>query len=334
VNQRDEPTIQSTPLSSGSADAGLVAEARTQNKKAKPTAKSIVQAGTVTGQSLTMVISIMCFLACLTAGAVYLVNQAAADWTRNIASEVTVQLDPTGSQRPLERLEELSYFLNRQRGIKSVRPLSSNEQLELLAPWLGSGAALEALPIPRLIALELTRENPADLDSLRTELARAFPDAALDDHRQWQSQIVTVTRSLALGGLAILLLVGAATTAIIVSATRSAMAANREIVEVLNFVGATDRYIAGQFERHFLALGIRAGIIGAVTAGAVFLAMPLVVQALGAGAVTMAEMRRLFGSGVLDLPGYLLLGAVVVVIAALCMVTSRFGVFKILNAQP
>ncbi|MFN7856245.1 MAG: hypothetical protein ACK5OA_06645, partial [Acidovorax sp.] len=62
----------------------------------------------------------------------------------------------------------------------------------------------------------------------------------LDDHRHWQQQIRTVTRSFAIGGLAILMLVGAATTAIIVSATRSALSANKEIVEVLHFVGATD----------------------------------------------------------------------------------------------
>ena len=38
------------------------------------------------------------------------------------------------------------------------------------------------------------------------------------------------------------------------------MAANRDIVEVLNFVGATDRFIAHEFEKHFLTLGIRAGL--------------------------------------------------------------------------
>src|SRR5215470_14896210 len=34
----------------------------------------IVPAGSVTGRSLTLVITIMCFLACLTAGAVYMMN--------------------------------------------------------------------------------------------------------------------------------------------------------------------------------------------------------------------------------------------------------------------
>ena len=53
----------------------------------------IVPAGSVTGRSLTLVITIMCFLACLTAGAVYMMNQSASAWLRDIASEVTVQVE-------------------------------------------------------------------------------------------------------------------------------------------------------------------------------------------------------------------------------------------------
>jgi cell division transport system permease protein len=128
-------------------------------------------------------------------------------------------------------------------------------------------------------------------------------------------------------------LVGAATTAIIVSATRSAMASNREIVEVLHFVGATDRFIAREFEKHFLNLGIRAGLVGAISATLVFLGMPIAMELLGGGTVTLAELRRLMGSAALDVPGYLLLGIVVVVIAGLCMLTSRFGVYRILHSH-
>jgi len=112
------------------------------------------------------------------------------------------------------------------------------------------------------------------------------------------------------------------------------MASNREIVEVLHFVGATDRFIAREFEKHFLRLGIRAGLVGAACAMVVFLSMRLVMELLGGGDITVAEMHRLIGAGGLDLAGYLLLGVVVIIIAALCMLTSRFGVFRILNAKP
>ena len=71
-----------------------------------------------------------------------------------------------------------------------------------------------------------------------------------------------------------LALVAAATIAVIVSATRSAMASNREIIEVLHFVGANERFISREFERHFLGLGVRAGLVGAVAAALAFLLLP------------------------------------------------------------
>lgn len=298
-----------------------------------PATMPIVPAGSVTGRSLTLVVSIMCFFACLTAGAVYMINKSAAAWLRDIASEVTVQLEPGEVANMEGALNDVVAFLNRQPGVRGARALSASESNGLLEPWLGQLDVLGTLPVPRLIALELDRSSPPDITALRQTLSGRFKGVTLDDHRQWQQQIRTVTRSFALGGLAILLLVASATTAIIISATRSAMSSNREIVEVLHLVGATDRFIAREFERHFLSLGIRAGLVGAICASAVFFTMPAMMELLGGGAVTMAEIRRLVGVGVLDTPGYVLLGFVVVVIAGLCMLTSRFGVYRILHAR-
>ena len=40
------------------------------------------------------------------------------------------------------------------------------------------------------------------------------------------------------------------------------MAGNREIIEVLHFVGASDAFIAREFQSHFRRLGLRGAIIG------------------------------------------------------------------------
>jgi cell division transport system permease protein len=61
--------------------------------------------------------------------------------------------------------------------------------------------------------------------------------------------------------------------------------------------------------------------------------MPIMVDLLAGGPMTVAEFRRFFGSGSLDLPGYFVLVGVVFVIAALCMITSRLGVFRILHTR-
>jgi len=293
----------------------------------------IVPAGSVTGRSLTLVITIMCFLACLTVGAVYMIRQSANAWLRDIASEVTVQVQPKDGVDSEKTVQDVAAYLGKQDGISKVTVLSAAESAALLEPWLGPIDDLNALPLPRLVALEIDRSSAPNLDTVRAGLERQFDGTTLDDHRRWQQQITTITHSFALGGLAILALVAMATTAIIISATKSSMASNRDIVEVLHFVGATDRFIAREFEKHFLRLGVRAGLVGAVLSLIVFLSMPTIVQILGGGSITLSELHRLVGSGALDTAGYVLLGMVVVVVAALCMLTSRFGVFRILNGK-
>ena len=291
----------------------------------------IVPSASIAGNALTVVIAIMSFLACLTLGAVYMVNQSANAWVNDIASEITVELDPVNSADIEKKMTLVALFLAKQKGIINVKPLTAEDSAKLLEPWLGQTTALQALPIPRLIAVEIDRSNPPDIQLIKTALSENFEGVALDDHRRWQAEIRTLTRSAALVGLAVLSLVAAATIAVIVSATRSAMASNRDIIEVLHFVGANERFISREFERHFLGLGVRAGLVGALAAALAFLLLPTMMDMLGGGIVTTAETQRLIGSGELDLKGYLLCVLVVVVVACLCMVTSRLGVIRVLK---
>ncbi|MEZ5925645.1 MAG: ABC transporter permease [Hyphomicrobiaceae bacterium] len=329
-----EPEEPVRPVTDDAFEQGVPARAKPGQKAT--TSAPIVPAGSVTGNSLMLVIAIMCFLACLTAGVVYLVNQTAAAWMRDVGTEVTVQIQPEDSVEATEKLvSRVAFYLGTLPGLNSRHILSLDESAKLLEPWLGQSEALKQLPLPRLIAVEIDASAPPDLAALNRALAAEYPDGkvSLDDHHQWQSQIRTVTRFLAIAGLGVLLLVGTATVLLIVSATRSAMASNREIVEVLHFVGATDRFIAREFERHFLSLGIKAGLVGAGAAAASFFLMPVILPLLGGSPVTDAQMGYLVGTGSLDLSGYALLGIVVIVVAALCMLTSRYGVFRILNAR-
>jgi len=53
-----------------------------------------VPAGSIAGRSLTIVVAIMSFLACLTLGAVTLVRDASLDWQSDIVREITIQVRP------------------------------------------------------------------------------------------------------------------------------------------------------------------------------------------------------------------------------------------------
>ena len=157
----DEPARTAPPRGpSAPAERELYAPARNDGPTVEPGRTPIVPAGSVTGRSLTLVISIMCFLACLTAGAVYMINESAAAWLREIASEVTVQIEPRERVDIEKTISEVATYLGRQPGIVGVKPMSAADSAALLEPWLGQSDALKSLPIPRLIALEVDRAQP------------------------------------------------------------------------------------------------------------------------------------------------------------------------------
>ena len=110
------------------------------------------------------------------------------------------------------------------------------------------------------------------------------------------------------------------------------MAANRPIVEVLHFIGATDRYVAGQFQRHFLALGLKGGAIGGGAAVVVFLIAGLIGDWM-VGTAGGDEVSALFGSFSIGLMGYIGIAAQIALIAAVTAATSREVVNRTLYFQ-
>ena len=134
--------------------AGLL-PARFQSQTAQ-----IVPPDSIAGNALTVVIAIMSFLACLTLGSVYMVNQSAQAWVNDITSEITVELDPVNAPEIEKKMTLVSLFLAKQKGITRVKPLTAEDSAKLLEPWLGKSEALSALPIPRLITVEINRSNP------------------------------------------------------------------------------------------------------------------------------------------------------------------------------
>ena len=86
-------------------------------------------------------------------------------------------------------------------------------------------------------------------------------------------------------------------------ATRGAMAGNREIIEVLHFVGAADSYIARQFQGHFLRLGFKGAAIGGLSA-ALFFALASLVSAWRSRSAGGEEIAALFGAFALGSAGY------------------------------
>ena len=282
----------------------------------------IVPRGSIAGRSLTAVVAIMTFLAAVTAGTVMMVVTSASDWQSAVGREVTIQVRPV-SGRDLEADVRAAVAIARgTAGIGDVRAYTKEESEQLVEPWLGSGLSLSELPIPRMIVVKLASGATPDFAGLRTALAARVPSASLDDHRGWIDRMRDMAEAMVVIGIAILALVVIVTVLSVTFATHGAMAANRPIVEVLHYVGATDGFVAGQFLRHFLLLGFKGGAIG----GGVALALFGILGAASSwisGTSGGAEAIALFGSLSLGIGGYLAIVVLIVLMAGVTALTSR-----------
>jgi cell division transport system permease protein len=239
-------------------------------RRAKHSETPLVPEASIAGRALATIVAIMTFLASLAGGAAILVSDSSRIWQGAAAREITIQVRPSPG-RDLEadtaRAAELARAMA---GIAWVRPYTKAQSEELLEPWLGTGLDLSELPIPRLIAAGLDAEERLDLEVLRKRLAEAIPGSSVDDHHLWIEHLAVMAKSVVIAAGVLFCLVLAAMGLAISFATQGAMAGNREIIEILHFVGAANGYIARQFQRHFFRLGLKGGAIGGAAAIAVF----------------------------------------------------------------
>lgn len=293
--------------------------------------ESLVPAESIAGRALVIVIAIMTFLAALTAGGAILVSRASQDWRGSVAREMTIQVRQSAGRDVDVAAAKAGDIARKISGIGDVKVYTKAESERLLEPWLGSGLDLGQLPVPRLIVMKLDESGAKpDLAALRQVLMREVPGSSLDDHALWLDRLVVMANSVVIIALVVFALVVTTMILAVAFATRGAMAGNREIIDVLHMVGAADAFIADQFQRHFMGLGLKGGVLGAVS-GALAFAFAGMAASMWAASPGGDQVESLFGTFSLGWTGY---GAILMIGLALALVTgvmSRMIVFRHLN---
>ncbi|WP_347976146.1 cell division protein FtsX [Bosea vestrisii] len=292
----------------------------------------LVPVDSVAGRALVVVIAILTFLAALSAGAALLAARASEQWRGAVANEMTIQVRPD-PRRNIE--QDIARAVELARAVPSVaeaRAMPRAESDKLLEPWLGAGLDLVELPVPRLIVLRLSSAAANDLVAFSQALRREVPSATLDDHRLWVRRLSTMASTIILAGVAVVLLVLVAAGLAVAFATRGAMAGSRDSVEVLHFVGATDEFIAREFQTRFVALGLRGGAAGGLAA---ILAIALLGLLSSAWSATPEadQLQALFGAFEIGWSGYAAVVLVAAVVAAIAGLVSRLTVRHYLRAM-
>jgi len=236
-----------------------------------------------TGRFLPWALAVMVFLAALALAGALALDGSIEGWRRGVSSKLTVQIADRPGEPLAPRIEKALDVLRGIPGVAAAEPLERRAVEALLEPWLGSDALQADLPLPGLIDVTLAGNNALSVDALAARLQAAVPGARIDDPKPWLDRLIQLGRLLQTLGGGIVLLVGLASAAMVIFATRAGLAARRDTIELLHLIGAEDGYIAKQFQRHVARQAIRGGIVGGVIAVLVLFAIQLLASRVGAG---------------------------------------------------
>ncbi|HZB92087.1 MAG TPA: hypothetical protein VE397_11630 [Stellaceae bacterium] len=278
---------------------------------------------------LPWIIALMVYLAGLALAGTLVLQHTLQRWDESLAGTLTVQLPPAEAGAP-DPLPGVLQLLRATPGVISAEALSREATAKLIEPWLGTALTPEELALPRLIDLRIDQAQPPDLAPLKTRLAAAAPGAVLDDHRLWLDRLAGLVLSIEATAVAIVLLIGGAAVLTVIFTTRAGLAVHHAVIEVLHLIGARDGYIADQFQRQALELGLRGGLGGLLLT---------LLTLFGIGHASAAT--ALFGDQVRLLPSlqlaawhWLLLLALPFLAALIAMLTARLTVLRALKRMP
>ncbi|MFT0892189.1 cell division protein FtsX [Pseudochelatococcus sp. G4_1912] len=284
----------------------------------------LVPPDSTSGRALVTVVAILTFLAALAAGTAQLVATASQNWTDTIAREATIQIKPDPRRDMAKDLAQAAEIAQVYPSIAGVDILSRADAERLLEPWLGQGVDFAELPVPRIIVLALREGSETmtvDLGELRQQLADSVPGATLDDHRNWIERLSAMAGTVVLVAIIIVGLVLTAAALAIATTTRGAVAGDREILDVLHFVGADDKFIAREYQMRFFRMGLRGGLIGSVAA-VLFIAGAGLLSSWWRASPGGEQLQALFGAFVMGWEGYASMFGVAAIVALVTAVVS------------
>jgi cell division transport system permease protein len=272
---------------------------------------------------LPWLIAFMVYLAALSIVATSIMQSVSHRWERGVTDTLTVQIPAAQSvNKDQSQIAGALKILRAHPAVVLAEPISREQVMKLLEPWLGSGDLLGDLPLPHLIDVSLRRSVNFDATNISLEINKIAPGATIDDHRVWLDRLVRMSQMMQVGAYIILGLICFASIGTIYFVTRTGLAIHHDVIEVLHLIGAQDSYIARQFGEHALHLGLRGGFFGLAAAGPTFGVFAYLYKAVDSSLLPQIDITLFQWIIVISLP---------LLSAAMGYVTARSAVMRTLK---
>ena len=274
---------------------------------------------------LPWVFALMVYLAVLALAGVLILHSAVERWQRGEVDTLTVQLMPVEETSEDARIAKLQELLGGIEGVTGIRVVGQSETIDLIEHWLGAGNVPLDLPLPRLVDVDIAPGYGLDAGSLALRLQASLPGVIVDDAKLWLDRLADLGRSLEYLAIAVVILIGLAAVATVIFTTRMGISIHRNVIELLHLIGARDGYVAAQFQRQAMMLGLRGGVLGIAFAVATLYGLRQVAGRLEtplAAEIPVANWA------------WVVLAAVPVATALIAMVTARLTALRELAKMP
>jgi cell division transport system permease protein len=281
---------------------------------------------------LIVLVGLMTFLGMMMLTTSFALHSLAGRWSSGLENAATIEIPAAHKEKNLRSDEDIAKLAKRVEeklstfsGVKSHTLLDKKDVSALISPWLGEDIAMDSIPLPGLISVELRDNDPETLARLQSALADISEDIRIDTHEEWLSEILQLAGGLKLGALLITALIVFVTVIAIAGAVRSRMAEHQPDIELLHLMGASDYYIMRQFQRHATAMtfkGSAAGIVGGIVC--------LLTIALVSGQSAQNLLPDFSLSGV----QILILLCLPLFMCSIAFITARFTVLHVLRQMP
>ena len=209
---------------------------------------------------MTVVISVLTFLAVLSFGIALSVSTGIIHWNNQWERYATIQVTNQDNIKTIEKI-----FKTHADKIESVREITKSEMENLMKPWVSSGAKLDTY-LPQMYEIKLKKIE--DMKFMKNEIisrARFLTHtAALQDTMNTGWKIVGITTF-----IFILMLISIGVCVSYIS--RNIAMLHKHELEILNQVGANDKFIANQMQMIVGKISLIACAVGFIISAPILL---------------------------------------------------------------
>ena len=262
---------------------------------------------------MTVVISVLAFLSVLAFGIALAIGGGVTRWNSQWDKYATVQITNPDNAASVKKI-----FDSNTDKIESIKEITKTEMEHIMQPWVSSGAKLNNY-LPQMFEIQV--KNIKDIESLKQQIASKAKilthASALKPSMSAGWKLVTITSFV----LALILVsIGVCISYI----SRNIAMLHKHELEILNQVGATDKFIARQMQIIVAKISTLACLIGFVVAAPILM---LIMASARSARVGLLATLSLSGNS------WLALFLLIIIIIAFSVYITKKTTIKILSGK-